>query len=225
MIVAMLNEATEENIQQVIERMVELGFNVHRTTGAAQTILAGVGTPDHFEVAEFKVLAGVHDAYRISSPDKLAGKNFRPGGDDGEVPEWQVVVGGNEVTIMAGLARLSRGSEILLSAEASEGSRSAVSGGAELIKPMRLAVLQLQGMGVEGLKLLREVGDETGLLVITEVMEISQIEVMLPYIDCFQVGARNMQNFNLLRELGHVRKPVLMKRGIAATIGRGPAFG
>jgi 3-deoxy-7-phosphoheptulonate synthase len=73
-------------------------------------------------------------------------------------------------------------------------------------------------MGLEGLKLLREVGDETGLLVITEVMEISQIELMLPYIDCFQVGARNMQNFNLLRELGHVRKPVLLKRGIAATI-------
>ncbi len=78
--------------------------------------------------------------------------------------------------------------------------------------------IQLPGHGVEGLKLLREVADETGLLVITEVMEISQIEVMLPYIDCFQVGARNMQNFNLLRELGHVRKPVLMKRGIAATI-------
>jgi 3-deoxy-7-phosphoheptulonate synthase len=73
-------------------------------------------------------------------------------------------------------------------------------------------------MGLDGLKLLREVSDETGLLVITEVMEISQIELMLPYIDCFQVGARNMQNFNLLRELGHVRKPVLMKRGISATI-------
>jgi 3-deoxy-7-phosphoheptulonate synthase len=73
-------------------------------------------------------------------------------------------------------------------------------------------------MGLEGLKLLREVGDETGLLIISEVMEISQIELMLPYVDCFQVGARNMQNFNLLRELGTVRKPVLLKRGIAATI-------
>src|SRR5207249_6224981 len=77
MIVAMEGQATEENIQQVIERMVELGFNVHRTTGAAQTILAGVGTPEHFEVAEFKVLAGVYDAYRISSPYKLAGRSFR----------------------------------------------------------------------------------------------------------------------------------------------------
>ena len=75
-----------------------------------------------------------------------------------------------------------------------------------------------QGLGVEGLKLLREAGDAYGLLVISEVMEISQIELMLPYIDIFQVGARNMQNFNLLRELGNVRKPVLLKRGIAATI-------
>jgi 3-deoxy-7-phosphoheptulonate synthase len=82
----------------------------------------------------------------------------------------------------------------------------------------RSSPYSFQGMGVEGLKLLREAADEHGLLVITEVMEISQIEVMLPYIDCFQVGARNMQNFNLLRELGHVRKPVCMKRGISATI-------
>src|SRR5260370_132470 len=82
----------------------------------------------------------------------------------------------------------------------------------------RSSPYSFQGMGLDGLKLLREVGDETGLLVITEVMEISQIELMLPYIDCFQVGARNMQNFNLLRELGHVRTPVLMKRGISATI-------
>jgi 3-deoxy-7-phosphoheptulonate synthase len=82
----------------------------------------------------------------------------------------------------------------------------------------RSSPYSFQGMGLEGLKLLREVSDEFGLLVITEVMEISQIELMLPYIDCFQVGARNMQNFNLLRELGHIRKPVLLKRGIAATI-------
>ena len=82
----------------------------------------------------------------------------------------------------------------------------------------RSSPYSFQGMGLDGLKLLREVSNETGLLVITEVMEISQIELMLPYIDCFQVGARNMQNFNLLRELGHVRTPVLMKRGISATI-------
>ena len=215
MIVAMKDDATEEHIQLVIERMVELGFNVHRTTGAAQTILAGVGTPEHFDVAEFKVLGGVHDAYRISSPYKLAGRNFRPEGTKITFPNG-VVIGGNEIVIMSGPCSVESREQILLSAKqvAAAGAKF-LRGGA--YKP-RSSPYSFQGMGVEGLKLLREVADETGLLVITEVMEISQIEGMLPYIDCFQVGARNMQNFNLLRELGHVRKPVLLKRGIAATI-------
>ena len=215
MIVAMHGQATEENIQQVIERMVELGFNVHRTTGAAQTILAGVGTPEHFEVAEFKVLPGVHDAYRISSPYKLAGRSFRPEGTKVKFPNG-VVVGGKEVVVMAGPCSVESREQILTEREAGcAAGGKFLRGGA--FKP-RSSPYSFQGMGLDGLKLLREVADETGLLVITEVMEISQIELMLPYIDCFQVGARNMQNFNLLRELGHVRKPVLMKRGIAATI-------
>ena len=215
MIVAMQGQATEENIQQVIERMVELGFNVHRTTGAAQTILAGVGTPEHLEVAEFKVLPGVHDAYRISSPYKLAGRSFRPEGTTVRFPNG-VVVGGKEVVVMAGPCSVESREQILTSAKlvAAAGAQF-LRGGA--FKP-RSSPYSFQGMGLDGLKLLREVADETGLLVITEVMEISQIELMLPYIDCFQVGARNMQNFNLLRELGHVRTPVLMKRGISATI-------
>jgi 3-deoxy-7-phosphoheptulonate synthase len=215
MIVAMHGQATEENIQQVIERMVELGFNVHRTTGTAQTILAGVGTPEHFEVAEFKVLAGVHDAYRISSPYKLAGRSFRPEGTTVTFPNG-VVVGGEQIVLMAGPCSVESREQILTSAKqvAAAGAQF-LRGGA--FKP-RSSPYSFQGMGLDGLKLLREVSDETGLLVITEVMEISQIELMLPYIDCFQVGARNMQNFNLLRELGHTRTPVLMKRGIAATI-------
>src|SRR6201990_525485 len=101
MIVAMQDSATEEHIQLVIERMVELGFNVHRTTGAAQTILAGVGTPDHFDVAEFKVVPGVHDAYRIAWPYKLAGRNFRPESTTIKFATG-VVVGGKEVVVMAG---------------------------------------------------------------------------------------------------------------------------
>src|ERR1700723_3437197 len=215
MIVAMHGQATEENIQQVIERMVELGFNVHRTTGTAQTILAGVGTPEHFEVAEFKVLAGVYDAYRVSSPYKLAGRNFRPEGTTVRFPNG-VVVGGEEVIVMAGPCSVESREQILLSAQQVKAAGGKfLRGGA--FKP-RSSPYSFQGMGLEGLKLLREVGDATGLLVITEVMEISQIELMLPYVDVFQVGARNMQNFNLLRELGLVRKPVLLKRGIAATI-------
>ena len=215
MIVAMQDQATEEHIQHVIERMVELGFNVHRTTGTTQTILAGVGTPGHFEVTEFKVLGGVHDAYRISSPYKLAGRSFRPEGTTITFSNG-VVVGGEQITVMAGPCSVESREQILLSAQQVKAAGAQfLRGGA--FKP-RSSPYSFQGMGLDGLKLLREVADATGLLVITEVMEISQIELMLPYIDCFQVGARNMQNFNLLRELGHVRMPVLMKRGISATI-------
>jgi 3-deoxy-7-phosphoheptulonate synthase len=215
MIVAMQDHAKQEDIQAVIEKMVELGFNVHRTTGAVNTILAGVGSPSHFDVADFKVLPGVFEAYRISSPYKLAGRGFRPEGTTITFPNG-VVVGGEQVTIMAGPCSVESREQILLSAKQVKAAGAQfLRGGA--FKP-RSSPYSFQGMGLEGLKLLREVSDETGLLVITEVMEISQIELMLPYIDCFQVGARNMQNFNLLRELGHVRKPVLLKRGIAATI-------
>jgi 3-deoxy-7-phosphoheptulonate synthase len=200
MIVAMQDQATDEQIQHVIERMVELGFNVHRTTGETQTILAGVGTPAHFEVTEFQVLSGVHQAYRISSPYKLAGRGFRPEGTRITFPNG-LVVGGEEVVIMSGPCSVESREQIRLSAQqvAAAGAQF-LRGGA--FKP-RSSPYSFQGMGLEGLKLLREVSDEFGLLVITEVMEISQIELMLPYIDCFQVGARNT---------------VLLKRGIAATI-------
>jgi 3-deoxy-7-phosphoheptulonate synthase len=215
MIVAMQSGATEQQIQSVIERMVDLGFNVHRTTGAEQTILAGVGVPAHFEVAEFQALDGVQEAHRITSPYKLAGRGFRP---EGTLVKFKngVVVGGNTVALMAGPCSVESREQIHLSAKLVKAAGGQfLRGGA--FKP-RSSPYSFQGMGLEGLKLLREVADDTGLLVITEVMEISQIELMLPYIDCFQVGARNMQNFNLLRELGHARMPVLMKRGIAATL-------
>ena len=213
--VVMQSSATGEHIQAVIEQMVELGFNVHRTSGAGQMMLAGVGTPAQFDVLEFQVLPGVQEAYRISSPYKLAGRSFRPDGTKIAFPNG-VVVGGNQVTIMAGPCSVESRDQILLSAQQVKAAGGQfLRGGA--YKP-RSSPYSFQGMGVEGLKLLREVGDKTGLLVITEVMEISQIEPMLEYIDCFQVGARNMQNFNLLRELGHVRKPVLLKRGISATL-------
>ena len=215
MIVAMQDRATSEQIQTVIERMIELGFNVHRTTGETQTILAGVGTPAHFEVTEFQVLKGVQQAYRISSPYKLAGRGFRPEGTRVHFPNG-VTVGGDEVVIMSGPCSVESRDQIRLSAQqvAAAGAQF-LRGGA--YKP-RSSPYSFQGMGIPGLQIMREAADEHGLLVISEVMEISQIQPMLPYVDCFQVGARNMQNFNLLRELGLVRKPVLLKRGIAATL-------
>ena len=215
MIVAMQDQATEQHIQNVIERMVELGFNVHRTTGAQQTILAGVGKPAHFDVVEFKVLAGVSDAHRISSPYKLAGRSFRPEGTKVQFRNG-LVIGDGEIAIMSGPCSVESQEQISLSAKlvAASGAKF-LRGGA--YKP-RSSPYSFQGMGLEGLKFMREAADEYGLLVVTEVMEIAQIEGMVPYVDLFQLGARNMQNFNLLRELGNTRTPVLMKRGIAATI-------
>ena len=215
MIVAMQAGATEEQIQEVIERIVEVGFNVHRTTGATQTILAGVGVPPQFDHTVFQVLPGVAEVVRISSPYKLAGRSFRP---EGTIVEFSngVKVGGDEVVVMAGPCSVESREQIFATArQVKAAGAKFLRGGA--FKP-RSSPYSFQGLGVEGLKLLKEVSDETGLLIVSEVMEISQIELMLPYVDLLQVGARNMQNFNLLREIGLVRKPVLLKRGIAATI-------
>ncbi len=215
MIVAMQEKATEEQIQQVLARMVEIGFNVHRTTGTLQTVLAGVGQPASFDVQDFQVMAGVAEAHRITSPYKLAGRGFRPQGTVVRFPNG-VTVGGEEVMVMAGPCSVeSREQMFTIAKQVGSAGAKFLRGGA--FKP-RSSPYSFQGMGLDGLRLLREVGDETGLLIVSEVMEISQIELMLPYVDCLQVGARNMQNFNLLRELGLARKPILLKRGIAATI-------
>ncbi|MFY9747924.1 MAG: 3-deoxy-7-phosphoheptulonate synthase [Acidobacteriaceae bacterium] len=215
MIVAMQDRATEEEIQAVVERMMEIGFNVHRTTGTVQTILAGVGTPGVFEHREFEVLAGVAEVIRISSPYKLAGRSFRPEGTIVRFPNG-VSVGGGEVVVMAGPCSVENREQIFSCAKiVKTAGAKFLRGGA--FKP-RSSPYSFQGLGLDALKLLREAGDAHGLLVVSEVMEISQIEAMMPCVDLFQVGARNMQNFNLLRELGAVRRPVLLKRGIAATI-------
>jgi len=215
MIVAMQETATEEQIQVVIEHLMHMGFSVHRTTGERQSILAAVGARADFDTRNLEVLSGVEHVHRISAPYKLSGKAFRP---EGTIVQFAngVKVGGDEVVVMAGPCSVESREQLFTVAElvAKAGAR-ALRGGA--FKP-RSSPYSFQGLGIEALKLLREAGDKFNLLVISEVMEISQIPIMLPYIDIFQVGARNMQNFNLLRELGKVKKPALLKRGIAATI-------
>jgi 3-deoxy-7-phosphoheptulonate synthase len=215
MIVAMQDSATEDQIQAVIDHLVTLGFEVHRSTGARQTVLGAVGARPEVDIAIFEVLPGVQEVHRISSPYKLAGRSFRPEGTIVKLANG-VEIGGKEVIVMAGPCSVESREQIFLVAQqVAEAGARVLRGGA--FKP-RSSPYSFQGMGEDGLKLLREAGDKHGLLVISEVMEISQIPLMQPYVDIFQVGARNMQNFNLLRELGKVRKPVLLKRGIAATI-------
>ncbi len=215
MIVAMQEVATEEQIQQVIERLVNMGFEVHRSTGARQTVLGAVGARHEFDIRDIEVLPGVGEAHRISSPYKLAARSFRP---EGTVVKFAngVSIGGEEVAVMAGPCSVESQEQIFAVAESvARSGAKFLRGGA--FKP-RSSPYSFQGLGEEALKLLRAAADKSGMLVVSEVMEISQIPLMLPYVDLLQVGARNMQNFNLLRELGKVRKPVLLKRGIAATI-------
>src|SRR5436305_2751782 len=215
MIVAMQEAASEEQIQVVIEHLMEMGFSVHRTTGERQSILAAVGARADFDTRNLEVLSGVEHVHRISAPYKLAGRSFRPHGTIIEFGNG-VQIGGDQVVVMAGPCSVESREQLFTVAEqVSKAGARVLRGGA--FKP-RSSPYSFQGLGIEALKLLREAGDKFNLLVISEATEISQIGQLLPYIDIFQVGAPNMQNFNLLRELGKVKRPVLLKRGIAATM-------
>ena len=215
MIVAMQETASEEQIQQVVEHLIRMGFSVHRTTGERQTVLAAVGARVDFDTRNLEVLSGVEHVHRISAPYKLAGRTFRPQGTLISFPNG-LTIGGDQVVVMAGPCSVESREQLFTAAEkVSKAGARALRGGA--FKP-RTSPYSFQGLGLEALKLLREAGDRFGMLVISEVMEISQIAMMLPYVDILQVGARNMQNFNLLRELGKIKKPVMLKRGIAATL-------
>ena len=215
MIVAMQEVASEEQIQQVIAELMKLGFEVHRSTGVQQTVLGAVGARTDFDIREIEVLPGVGHVHRITVPYKLVGRAFRPQGTTICLPNG-VTIGGNCVVVMAGPCSVESREQLFASAEAvAKAGARVLRGGA--FKP-RSSPYAFQGLGEDGLKLMREAGKKYGLLVISEVMEISQIELMEQYVDIYQVGARNMQNFNLLRELGKTRKPVMLKRGISATV-------
>jgi 3-deoxy-7-phosphoheptulonate synthase len=214
MLIVMQQGATEPQIEAVVERLVEMGFNVHRSTGVIHTLLGGVGGRDDFDLASFEVMEGVKEAHRIVSPYKLASRSFRPDGT--VVSAGGVEIGGERIVVMAGPCSVESREQIERCAEivARAGAR-VIRGGA--FKP-RTSPYSFQGLAEEGLELLRAAADRHGLAVVSEVMEIAQIPLLARYADILQVGARNMQNFNLLRELGAQRKPVLLKRGIAATI-------
>jgi 3-deoxy-7-phosphoheptulonate synthase len=193
--------------------MTALGYAVHRITGETHSILGGVG-PDAADPAEFEVLPGVKECHRLTSPYKLVHRNMAPAGTVVKVGD--VEIGGSQVVIMGGPCSVENRDQFFRCSEqvAAAGGKI-VRGGA--FKP-RSSPYSFQGLGEQGLQIMREAADQFGLKLISEVMDTPQIGLMLPYVDIFQVGARNMQNFNLLKALGAVRKPVLLKRGIAATI-------
>ena len=214
MVVVMEERASEDQIQHIIATLVDKGFDVHRSTGALRTVLGAVGGNRSFDERLIEVMDGVHEVLRITEPYKLASRTFKP--EQTVVSIGDVRIGGDEVLVIAGPC--SAESEEQVEAAAAVLARAGAKmlrGGA--FKP-RSSPYSFQGLGEEGLKLLRSAADRHNLKLVSEVMDISQIELVARYADMLQVGARNMQNFTLLRELGRVRTPVLLKRGISATI-------
>jgi 3-deoxy-7-phosphoheptulonate synthase len=213
MVVVMDERATEAQIELVVSRLVEMGMDVHRSTGVTRTVLGVVGQrrPDPGLI---EMLDGVHEVIRISEPYKLASRTFKPEGTIINVGD--VRIGGDEVIVMAGPCSAENEKQVRATATAVRKAGAKIfRGGA--FKP-RSSPYSFQGLGEEGLRLMRDACNAEGMALVTEVMDLSQIELIERYTDIYQVGARNMQNFTLLRELGHTRKPVMVKRGIAATI-------
>jgi 3-deoxy-7-phosphoheptulonate synthase len=198
----------------VIDRLVEMGFDVRRSTGVMHTVLGGVGGKEEVDLEIFQVMDGVKEAHRIVSPYKLASRAFRPAGTIVRV--GALAIGGDAVIVMAGPCSVENRDQIEQCAGlAARAGARVISGGA--FRP-RNSPYGFQGLGAEGLQMLRAAADRHGLMVVSEVMDQTQIPLLAEYADIVQVGARNMQNFNLLRELGKQAKPVLLKRGVAAGI-------
>jgi len=209
--------ATEDQVQNVIDRLIQIGFDVHRSTGASHTVLGAVGGAQ-VDPRDVELLDGVREVVKISASYKLASRAFKPDGTIVKVgpPGQQIDVGGRDVVIMAGPCTVESQEQIsTIAGIMKECGVRVLRGGA--FKP-RTSPYSFQGMGEDGLKVLRHAGDQYGLLVVSEIMNQTQIPMFLELVDILQVGARNMQNFDLLKELGKVHKPVLLKRGPSATI-------
>jgi len=215
MVIVMQEGATEAQIQHVMDRLIAHGFNVHRSTGESHTVLGAVGVHRDFDHRDFELLDGVREVMRITQPFKLASREFRPEGTIVDLGRG-VKIGGPEVVVAAGPCSVESREQIFCVAEhVAKAGAKILRGGA--FKP-RTSPYAFQGMGEPGLKLMREAADKVRLFTVSEVMDPSQIPMMMQYVDMFQVGARNMQNYHLLRALGEIRKPVLLKRGLSATM-------
>ncbi len=214
MVVVMEERASEAQVQHVIAQLVEKGFDVHRSTGQLRSVLGAVGGNRSFDNRLIEVMDGVQEVLRITEPYKLASRTFKP--ERTAVSFDGFRVGGNEVIVMAGPCSVETDEQIAAAAAAvRKAGAKVLRGGA--FKP-RSSPYSFQGLGEEGLRSMRAAADAEGLKVVSEVMDVSQIELVARFVDILQVGARNMQNYTLLRELGKTRTPVLLKRGISATI-------
>jgi len=210
-----MNSKTDDaDVEKVIQKLREMGHKVHISRGERRIILGVIGDVENLFSVPFYAFNGVEEIIRIMKPYKLASREFKD--FDTIIKVKDITIGGKEVIVMAGPCVVENEKQIF------ETARYVKAAGAKILrggafKP-RSSPYSFQGLGEEGLKLLAQAGKETGLAVVTEVMSVNQIELVGKYTDIFQVGARNMQNFVLLKELGKLKKPILLKRGMPATI-------
>ncbi len=214
MVIIMEKDANEQQIEQIIEKLDKVGFSIHRSTGVDHTVLGVIGDVSKLDIRDLKVLSGVSDVYRVTAPYKLVSREFQH--ENTIIKINDVVIGGKDEVVMAGPCAVESEEQVMTIAESvSRAGATVLRGGA--FKP-RSSPYSFQGLGEEGLRILRKAADKYGMLVVTEVMDKDQISLVSKYADILQVGARNMQNFTFIRALGKVKKPVFLKRGISATI-------
>lgn len=214
MIVVLEKGIPDQHLESVIKHLEDYGFVVHKSVGEERIILGAIGVQPNFDTRKIKILDGVEDVFRITEPFKLAGRSFKRENTVFKVKD--IEIGGNEINVIAGPCSVESEEQIFTIAQIVHQSGVRIlRGGA--FKP-RSSPYAFQGLGEEGLKLIRKAADQFGMLVITEVLENSMIDLVYKYTDIFQVGARNMQNYSLLKELGSAKKPIMLKRGLSATV-------
>ncbi len=216
MIVVMKAGAGAEQISAVTKRIEELGYKPHPMIGVERTVIGCLGDErGKAQLQTLELMSGVERVMPILSQYKLAGKELQQEPTVIKVSD-RFTIGGNNIPVIAGPCSVESEEQIVTTAKlVAAAGASALRGGA--YKP-RSSTYAFQGLGLDGLKMLKTAREETGLPVVSEIMDPHHLDVMLEYVDVLQVGARNMQNFSLLRELGKVRKPILLKRGMAATV-------
>src|SRR5713226_3280205 len=214
MIIVLRPHPTSEQIDHILNRIQELGFRAHLSKGELRTIIGVIGDENKLQAEPLSALPGVEQVLPILKPFKLASREFHA--KDSVVTVGKVRIGGGSMAMIAGPCAVE-GAEILdgIAREVKAAGANILRGGA--FKP-RTSPYSFQGLGEDGLKILRDTGERFGMPVVTEVMDPRQVELVERYTDIMQVGARNMQNFDLLKEVGKTRTPVLLKRGMSATV-------
>jgi len=214
MLVVMGAHATAEDVERVCKKIEELGFKAHPMPGASRTAIGLTGNPGPVEPGLFENMPGVVELIEVTHPYKLVSREIRP--ENTKIKVGEVVIGGENVVVMAGPCAVETEEQTLRIAEKVRARGAHIyRGGA--FKP-RTSPYSFQGLGLKGLKILARARDYTGLPIVTEAIDAESLEMVAQYADIIQIGARNMQNFSLLRAAGKARKPVLLKRGMSATL-------